>query len=243
MTKAGTFLYRQEFKARFGHWPEALSFPQVEIPGELAGNTLLGVFFSGIVWLEYRQVTLEVSVTTVREEAFMPPQMHIELEQDTYTYNNKVKERVDQKGHIIKQFHASTQKQLTEKMVLDKVAALEQQQQETELASPIEVGSAVSVPVASSSLKPAVKGRGRAAAAAARQSAAGSEAGDPATPTRQQSFGGASTLGDAYDECGVDRWIAKLPLVSILGGWKPGRLTGHAEEKANSLLDNDETRG
>ena len=34
----------------------------------------------------------------------------------------------------------------------------------------------------------------------------------------------------------VDTWMRKLPLDSILGGWKPGRLTGHADSRANVLL-------
>jgi len=40
----------------------------------------------------------------------------------------------------------------------------------------------------------------------------------------------------------VDMWIKKLRAPAVLAGWKPGRLTGHAEEKCVELLAHEAKR-
>lgn len=237
--RQGTFLDRTEFKAKYRIFPDEASIQQCEVPGDFGGKPVRGVLLMGVHWPEYRQVSFDVSSSTTRTEKAMPSQFHVVSDQDKATFDREVGVRKDAKFAAWK--HGLSSKALTVANVEEKLAAHAKTIDQS--ANPARTtGNGVklaisSVPMAASTLE----SLGNIAKQKKRVEDAATAVELKVSPFK--SVCGSSVLGsDDRDDLGVDTWMAKLPLSSILGGWKPGRLTGHAETRADNLLSSEATR-
>ena len=221
--RSGTFLDRNEFKTRWKVLPEDVGVTQCEVPGDFGGKPVRGVLLMGVSWPEYRQVHLQTSSSTVRVEHIMPPKFHVLVSQDVETFDNQVKSQKEEKASAWRcsmGIRAATVAGIEEKVV----AFTKNADSDDEFMS---VATAASVKTANVP-KPA-SALGSSAQKVKQRST--EDVDQLSTPPK---FGG-SIASDEKEET-VDTWMRKLPLDSILGGWKPGRLTGHADSRANALL-------
>lgn len=226
--RKGTFLDKTEFKNKYGHTPEKLGIAVCDVPTDDGKGKVRGVLFLGEVNWDYRVVTLQVRREISRKEILMPPDHHVVPNQDAERFWHESKVAREEKGAV---FRTPALKPISHDLVMKKKQDVEPEAGE---------------PASDDGEGAGFFGEGTCAKVAVPASVASFQAKkSPAHSPRDDRSQTASVILTSVDdkaESVVDNWIQKLNPTAVLGGWKPGRLTGHAEARAAELMQDDKSK-
>ena len=218
VSRVGTFLTPQQFENHFGFSHVKMGMNLTDLKKETGVEKEKGIFLHGVQLQQFRLVELgyEYSVDMSRE--LLLPQNHLFEDQDVKAFEAYFEKefREGARGNLFKQRVRASDILAT----LEEKAAKLREEAAPAAADDASCGDAtevatVAAPLSCTTPSPKFK------------RSTGSVASDP-LPNESSSTN--------PKEMSVDSWVVKLDPTKVLAGWKPGRLCGHAQKRADDLL-------